>query len=166
MTSQEPTVVGDFQGHEIYPMPMFATIAVADVTAVSGWYQQALGFTVVFAAPGAALVHLRRRKYQDLLIMPTRAGAATGSPVPTLTVSFSADGEIDELAARAHAAPSLGASAVAGPVATPWNTVDLRVTDPAGHQLIFTARDPNPDPEQARRMQAMFDAPRKANTLG
>ncbi|HEY3886531.1 MAG TPA: VOC family protein [Vicinamibacterales bacterium] len=167
MISQDPPVA-DFHGHEIYPMPMFATIAVADVTTVSGWYQQALGFAVVFAAPGAALVHLRRRKYQDVLIVPTKAGAGTGSCVPTLTISFGADseGEIDELAARAHAVPSLGASAVAGPAATPWNTIDLRVTDPAGHQLVFTARNPNPDPEQAGRMQAMFDRARKTNTLG
>lgn len=157
MTSQDPPALREFQGHEIYPMPMFATISVADVTAVSEWYQQALGFSVVFAAPGAALVHLRRRKYQDLLIVASR-GASSAAP-SSLTISFSADGEIDEVAARAHAAPRAGASSVAGPTATPWNTLDLRVTDPAGHHLIFTARNPNPDPEQARRMQAMFDAP-------
>ena len=155
MTSQEPPVLREFQGQEIYPMPMFATISVTDVAAVSDWYQKALGFSVVFAAPGAAMVHLRRRKYQDLLIVPRGSTAPTAAS--TLTITFNVDGEIDDVAARAKSAPSVGASTVAGPAATPWNTLDLRVTDPAGHQLIFTARNPNPDPEQARRMQQMFE---------
>jgi hypothetical protein len=50
---------------------------------------------------------------------------------------------------------------VAGPDDTPWNSRDLKITDPAGHQLVFTARQANPDPEQVRRMQAMFEAARK-----
>jgi hypothetical protein len=33
--SQEPPTLARFQDHEIYPMPMFATIAVADVAAAS-----------------------------------------------------------------------------------------------------------------------------------
>ena len=156
MASHEPPSLGEFQGHEIYPMPMFATISVADVAAVSEWYQQALGFSVVFAAPGSMLVHLRRRKYQDLLIVPH--GSAATAAASSLTITFNVDGEIDEVAARAHAAPSSGPSSVAGPVATPWNTLDLRVTDPAGHQLIFTARNPDPDSEHAKRMRALFDA--------
>lgn len=162
MPSQEPPSLGDFQGHEIYPMPMFATITVADVTAMSGWYQQTLGFSVVFAAPGSALVHLRRRKYQDLLIV--RGSSASAAAPSSLTISFSVDGEIDDVAARAHAGPTSGVSAVTGPVATPWNTLDLRVTDPEGHQLIFTARNPNPDPEQVKRMQAMFSGSSSSST--
>lgn len=162
MTLQDPPVLGDFQGHEIYPMPMFATISVGDVAAVSAWYQEALGFQVVFAAPGSTLVHLRRRKYQDLLI--TRGASAPLAAPSSLTISFSVDGEIDEVAVRAHAATKSGASSVAGPVATPWNTHDLRVTDPAGHQLVFTARNPNPDPEQVKRMQAMFSGQSSSST--
>ena len=154
--SNEPPTVATFQGHEIYPMPMFPTIAVTDLAAVSGWYQAALGFAVVFAAPGGAMVHLRRRKYQDVLIIPARDGAI-GAP-GSLTITFNADGEIDALAVRARGAAALGASGVTGPVATPWNTLDVRVVDPAGHRLVFTARNPHPDPEQAARVKAMFDA--------
>ena len=154
--TNEPPTLTTFQGQEIYPMPMFPTIAVADVAAVSAWYQAALGFGVVFAAPGGAMVHLRRRKYQDVLIVPARDGAI-GAP-GSLTVTFNADGELDALAARARNVAALGASNVAGPVATPWNTLDLRVVDPAGHRLVFTARNPHPDPEQAARVKAMFDA--------
>ena len=162
MTEHEPPTLTECQGWEIYPMPMFATIAVRDVAATTAWYEAALGFGVVFTAPGPAgqpmLAHLRRRKYQDLLIVPSR-GEATA---PTsLTISFNVDGEIDDLASRAHAAAALGLSAVTGPVDTPWNTRDLRVTDPAGHELVFTARNPNPDPGNVARMNALFDAARK-----
>jgi catechol 2,3-dioxygenase-like lactoylglutathione lyase family enzyme len=158
MTEQEPPTLTEYQGWEIYPMPMFATLAVRDVAATTAWYEAALGFGVVFKAPGPAgqpmLVHLRRRKYQDLLITPSHADHAIA---PTsLTVSFNVDGEIDELAARAHAAAPAGASAVRGPVDAPWNTRDLRVTDPAGHELIFTARNPDPDPRNVERMNALF----------
>ena len=154
--ASEPPTLTTFNGHEIYPMPMFPTIAVADVAAVSAWYQAALGFAVVFAAPGGAMVHLRRRKYQDVLIVASREPAA--APASSLSVTFNTDGEIDALAARARGVAALGASSVTGPLATPWNTLDLRVTDPAGHRLVFTARNPNPDPEQAARVKAMFDA--------
>ncbi len=77
MTSnQEPTTLAEFGGHEIYPMPMFATLAVADVAAVAAWYERALGFATVFRAPDAggqpALVHLRRRNGRE---EPTRLAA-------------------------------------------------------------------------------------------
>jgi uncharacterized glyoxalase superfamily protein PhnB len=159
--ANEPPTLKTFPGHEIYPMPMFPTIAVADVATVSAWYQAALGFTVVFAAPGDAMVHLRRRKYQDVLIVPSRE-SATAAP-GSLSITFNTDGELDTLAARARAVAAVGTSSVLGPVATPWNTLDLRVTDPAGHRLVFTARNPNPDPEQAARIKAMFDAARPAS---
>jgi uncharacterized glyoxalase superfamily protein PhnB len=159
--ANEPPTLKTFQGHEIYPMPMFPTIAVADVAAVSAWYQAALGFTVVFAAPGDAMVHLRRRKYQDVLIVPSRERAAT--PPGSLSITFNTDGELDALAARASGVTAVGASSIVGPVATPWNTLDLRVTDPAGHRLVFTARNPRPDPEQAARLKAMFDAPPRSS---
>lgn len=160
--SGEPASLGEFRGAEIYPMPAFVTLAVADVAGVAAWYERALGFTTVFRVPTPAgvpppLVHLRRRKYQDVLIVPGAEGLSAGS---SLTVSFSADGEIDELAARARAAAPFGRSAIDGPVDTPWNTRDLRVTDPAGHRLVFTGRQAHPDPEQAARWKKMFDEAR------
>jgi catechol 2,3-dioxygenase-like lactoylglutathione lyase family enzyme len=162
-SDDEPPLLGEFGGHEIYPMPMFVTLAVADVAALSSWYQQTLGFAVVFEAPGAgaqpSLVHLRRRKYQDVLITPVASGAsgaAAASAPSVISVSFSADGEVDALAERARAVAAIGQSAIAGPFDTPWNTRDLRVIDPAGHRLVFTGRNPNPDAESVARMKAMF----------
>jgi uncharacterized glyoxalase superfamily protein PhnB len=155
MADIEPPTLTTFEGHEIYPMPMFPTLSVADVAAVSGWFQAALGFTVVFAAPGGAMVHLRRRKYQDVLIVASRDAAV--APPASLMITFNTDGDIEALAAQARAVPALGASSVTGPLATPWNTLDVRVTDPAGHRFVFTARNPNPDPEQAARIKKMFE---------
>jgi len=159
---REPETLGQFNGHEIYPMPMFATLTVTDVAAATAWYERALGFSVVFRAAGPggqpSLVHLRRRKYQDLLLVPAMPGSAAADAPSTMTVSFSADGEVDALAERARSAETVGRAAVAGPVDTPWNTRDLRVTDPAGHRLVFTGRNPNPDPQQAARMKELLRA--------
>ncbi len=161
--SGEPVSLGEFNGFEIYPMPVFVTLGVADVDGVTRWYEQALGFRTVFRAPAVGgqpgLVHLRRRKYQDVLVVPA-PGAAADAPAGTLTVTFSADGEIEALAGRARAAGAVGKSAIDGPIGTPWNTRDLHVIDPAGHHLVFTSRQPNPDPDQAARLRAMLDAAR------
>jgi uncharacterized glyoxalase superfamily protein PhnB len=158
----EPVTLTEFEGHEIYPMPMFVTLAVRDVADVAEWYRRALEFVTIFEAPAPdgqqpPMVHLRRRRYQDVLIVAAREDA---QPSASLTVTFNADGEIGELAERAKAAPGFGASAVEGPTHTPWNTTDVRVTDPAGNRIVFTARRENPDPELEARMKAMFAKPR------
>ena len=94
---------GEFNGHEIYPMPMFAKIAVTDIVSVAAWYEQALGFSTVFSGPMAngkpALVHLRRRKYQDILLV---GSTAEGSISSNLSLNFNADGEVDSIAERAR----------------------------------------------------------------
>lgn len=169
--SSEPATLGTFNGFEVYPMPMFVTLATADVARLASWYEQALGFGVMFTTPGPGgaplMVHLRRRKYQDVLIVPVAPGTTAPAAVPTgLSVSFSLDEDVAALAERARALAPLGASAIIGPVDTPWNTTDLRVTDPDGHRLVFTARRANPDPEHAARWAAMMDAARKSSAGG
>jgi uncharacterized glyoxalase superfamily protein PhnB len=153
----EPATLGEFNGHEIYPMPMFAKISVTDIAAVARWYEQALGFAVVFQMPDPdgqpALVHMRRKKYQDLLLVPARANHPRSDG---LSLNFSADGEVDVIAERARSVAPVGVSSVAEPVDTPWNTRDLNVIDPAGNQLIFTGRQQNPDPQQTARWKATF----------
>ncbi len=155
MTNLDPIELGKFNGHDIYPMPMFITIAVPDVAAVSDWYVRALGFAVVFSAP--PMVHLRRKKYQDVLITRGSGGAPSDG---RLTISFQTD-DLDALASRARAAANVGMSAIDGPVETPWNTRDLRVTDPAGNRLVFTARNVNVTPEQEERMRKMLESGRR-----
>ena len=161
MTSnQDPPILGNFNGHDIYPMPAFATLAVADIAAVAVWYERALGFSTVFRTADMdgqpALVHLRRHKYQDILLIPVPAGQVAPAP-SSLTLSFSVGDEIDALAERVRSIEPLGRSSSTDPINTPWNTRDVRVTDPAGHQLIFTGRNPNAEPAQVSRMRAMFE---------
>jgi uncharacterized glyoxalase superfamily protein PhnB len=160
----EPMALGEHNGFEVYPMPMFATLTVDDVAGLSRWYEQALGFRTMFAAPGPggqpSLVHLRRRKYQDLLIAPSRPGAT--APPSSLTLTFQADDDIEAIAAQARSVAAVDQSAIEGPTNTPWNTRDLRVTDPVGHRIVLTARRTDADPAQVARMQALIDQSRTA----
>ena len=61
--SNEPPTLGTFNEFEVYPMPMFATLSVADVAVVARWYGDALGFRTMFAGPaiGGALRRLAGR---------------------------------------------------------------------------------------------------------
>ena len=124
----------------IYGMPMFATLAVADIGATTSWYVDGLGFISLFAIPGSSgpvLVHLRRWQFQDLLVRsaPAPVSAATGC-----SLSFAAVyAELDELAARARVH---GGGRVDGPADTPWNTRDVTTVDPDGNVIAFTAARP------------------------
>ncbi len=117
----------------IYPMPMFVTLVVSDL-AVAGTVYAAAGFVTLatVSGPGGApsLVHLRREKYQDILL--TQGAAVRG----TASASFAA-GAID-LAEVADRIRSAGA-AVTGPVDTPWFTTDLGFTDADGNTVTLTA---------------------------
>ncbi|MFJ9364755.1 VOC family protein [Nocardia sp. NPDC101769] len=120
----------------IYPMPMFATFRVRDLAAATACYEAA-GFIALATIPGAdgtpVLVHLRRMKYQDLLLVP-------GEPAPgSTTVTFAAGGtDLTSLAKtlRERDLPGLG---VAGPADTAWYTTDVTLDDPDGNRVIFTA---------------------------
>ena len=161
LKNEEPPTLGQFNEHEIYPMPIFAKIAVTDVASVAAWYTKALGFKTIFATPPIdgqpSLVHLRRKKYQDILLVRAQSD---GSGSTSLSLNFSSD-DVDELSEQARGVPALGQSAVKGPFDTPWNTRDLIVTDPSGHQLVFTGRPANPDPEISARWKAMFEQAKK-----
>lgn len=149
----EPVNLGKYGEFEIYPMPMFATIAVQDLAALRDWYLGALGFAVVFQSP--QMVHLRRKKYQDLLLVG-KSEPPSGAPSGNLTISFQTD-DVDALAERVrNASPAV--VVIEGPVDTPWNSRDLRVTDPVGTRLIFTAHNPNADPERKEAMRRLLQA--------
>ena len=153
----EPPTLGTFNDFEVYPMPMFATLEVPDLEAAIAWYQAALGFGAMFVArePGGrpTLAHLRRAKYQDLLLVPGEGVTSREK----LAISLQANGDPAELATRARSAAACGASSVEGPIDTPWNTTDVRLTDPAGHRLVLTAPRAVADPELAAKMKAWLD---------
>ncbi|MCO1654465.1 VOC family protein [Pseudonocardia humida] len=133
----------------IYPMPMFLRLEVSDLARSRAFYTGALDMVELAVLPPSGppfLVHLRRWRYQDLLLVPARGpvSAAVG-----LGLSLAA--EHDALAGLAERATAFGAP-VEGPVDTPWNTTDVTVTDPDGLRITYTARRP------AERRDADFEA--------
>lgn len=136
---------------DIYGIPAFVTLTVTDLQRTVDWYVNGLDFIALFTMPGpdgsAALVHLRRWRYQDILVRPGE------SPVGgewTLSVMAAAE-ELDAIAERARAH---GGGAVEGPADTPWNTRDLRTTDPDGYTIIYTSR--RPESQRDERFNAMM----------
>jgi catechol 2,3-dioxygenase-like lactoylglutathione lyase family enzyme len=131
----------------IYAMPQWVRLPVSDLAASTRWYGEAAGFEVLVSMPGPdgspLLVHLRRFRYQDILLVRAPGAVAPGHA----SVGFAAgsDTDLDEQARRAAAVVS-GGGAVEGPTRTPWNTVDLTLTDPDGHVVVLSQPVP---PEQA-----------------
>ena len=117
----------------IYPMPMFVNLVVGDLTVAETLYASA-GFVTLATIPGPSgvpsLVHLRREKYQDILM--TQGAAVRG----TVSASFAA-GDVDlvEVADRIRSA----GGDVTGPVDTPWFTTDVRFADADGNTVTLTA---------------------------
>ena len=132
---------------EIYVMPAFTTLPVTDLERAARWYGH-LGFVVLAemgAGPGR-LVHLRRYRYQDLLLVQR---AATDDPpiAAGARTSFSHTGPLEELEAMATALATDGTGEVAGPEAMPWHAIELRATDADGHTVVLTAAPSElPDP--------------------
>ncbi|NYJ18130.1 VOC family protein [Nesterenkonia sandarakina] len=127
----------------IYQMPMFATFVVRDLSAARNVYAQA-GFVDLATIPGPTgepqLIHLRRMKYQDLLLV--QGEPRNGST----SLSFMA-GPIDlnELAAQLRAAKV----STEGPEDTPWFSTDLTITDFDGNRIVLT-QPRTAEEEQAR----------------
>ncbi|HTJ45716.1 MAG TPA: VOC family protein [Kofleriaceae bacterium] len=149
-----------FNGEDVYPMPMFATLEEPDLEAAIAWYERALGFHAMFVARDAdgraTLAHMRRARYQDLLLVP--GAAASGE---RLEISLAANGDPAELARVARDAPAAGAAAVEGPLDTPWNSTDVRLVDPGGHAIVLTAPRSVPDPELDAKIRAWLERGRR-----
>jgi catechol 2,3-dioxygenase-like lactoylglutathione lyase family enzyme len=139
----------------IYAMPAFATLSVSDLERSRRWYVEGLGFVTLAEVPGpsgdVALIHLRRWRYQDLLLVRARGPLSSGNRGIRLTFSAHGTG-LDALVTQARAT---GGGSVEGPMATPWNTLDVLARDPDGHEVVFTSRLPpdQQDPAFARRME-------------
>ena len=137
---------------DIYPMPAFLTLVVADVERTVDWYVNGLDFVVLFTLPApdgtTALVHLRRWRYQDILVRP-------GTDKPAGGWSFSIMAVADQLEEIADRARANGSGSVDGPYDTPWNTRDLRATDPDGYTVVYTAR--RPEGQRDEQFAAMIE---------
>ncbi|AOW93748.1 hypothetical protein BFN03_16785 [Rhodococcus sp. WMMA185] len=123
----------------IYPMPTFATFPVSDFARSVRWYE-ALGFVVLAEIPapdGATmLVHLRRMRYQDILLV-------LGEPAPGYRSTFDAGGDDLErraasLLAEATSLGGLGSARVEGPDRTQWYTNELVAIDADGYSVVLS----------------------------
>lgn len=127
---------------DIYGMPAFITLEVSDVRAAVRWFTEALDFIELFAMPPGddpVLVHVRRWRYQDILLRRSDETVEVGGGVQ-LSIAAQYD-ELDGLAARAQEFPG---TTVVGPADTPWNSRDFSVTSPQGLRIVYTARRPEP----------------------
>ena len=149
MTSHQATLPSLTIDRGIYVMPQFVTFEVSDMAAARRWYVKGLGFVELAVLPGPAgdpvLVHLRRFRYQDILLVPASEPSSGASP--GVRVSFAAGDE--NLDARAAIATGEPGGEVEGPIRTPWNTRDLHFRDADGYVVVFTAVDMNADMDSA-----------------
>ncbi len=150
----------------IYVMPAFVTLTVSDLERSRRWYVDGLGFALLASVPGpsgeVALLHLRRWRYQDVLLVPARHALAPLSVERGIRLTVSAHGtDLDALVASARAT---GGGSVEGPTATPWNTLDVLARDPDGYEVVFTSALPPHlhDPAFAARMEQVKQQVREA----
>ncbi|MEE8601082.1 VOC family protein [Euzebya tangerina] len=131
----EPPLLGNHDGFDVYPMPSFLSVTCADVAAATRFYVDMLGFAVMFTGPdvgGVPMVtHLRRQKYQDVLLSPS-APHQHRPAIPTFTVA-----DVDDIADRL-ATGNPGPDGSPRPIDQPWGARDLTVTDPDGNTLVLT----------------------------
>lgn len=130
----------------VYFMPVFANFVVSDLAAAQEFYH-AMGFATVATIPGPdgspQLVHLRRLRYQDILLIPGRPSAGT------VSMTYAAGGEdLAGLADRVRKAAVAGAE-IEGPYDSPWFTTDVTIDDPDGNRITLT------EPRTADRDEAM-----------
>ncbi len=137
---------------DIYPMPAFLTLVVSDVNRTVDWYVNGLDFVTLFTLPGPdgtpALVHLRRWRYQDILVRP-------GTDKPAGGWTFSVMAVAEQLEALADRARAHGAGSVEGPFDTAWNSRDLVAVDPDGYTVVYTAR--RPEGQRDEQFSAMIE---------
>ena len=124
---------------EIYPMPGFPTLSVKNLGHSGRWYEETLGFSHVFAMQGQwgepTLVHLRWRKYADLLLVKDTEERADDSRGHGVQLSFLVENvDLDHMAEQLR---ERDVTVLEGPVDRPWNVRELIVADPDGYRLCF-----------------------------
>ncbi|HET8643136.1 MAG TPA: VOC family protein [Pseudonocardiaceae bacterium] len=127
---------------DVPDMPTFAILLVSDLTSSLQWYVEGLGFWVEKQLDGPdgqlAVVHLRRAQYRDMLLRPMRE-PLDGPLGRGVRLSFSVVSESeDSMRAIAARLAELPQGSAKGPVATPWNTVEIEATDPDGYVVVLS----------------------------
>jgi catechol 2,3-dioxygenase-like lactoylglutathione lyase family enzyme len=125
---------------EFYPMPVFVTLEVKNIETSKTWYEDALGFRSVFQSPpgsdaNATMIHLRRDRYQDLLLFSAQGEEVKKLGVGVVLNLLPGDESVSIIAERAKRS---GALRVEGPVERPWNVREITVHDPDGYRIRFS----------------------------
>ena len=123
---------------DIYPMPIFCTLTVDDVQKSADWYSKALNFKVIFALNNPEtkelnFVHLRRKKYQDILLVQGKTNRDQN--VYGIAITFQAWTDIDLLVTQAKENKAV---IVIEPHNTLWNTREVAFQDLDGYRINFT----------------------------
>ncbi len=150
----EPISLGEHNGYDIYAMPMFLTLTVSDVAVSATWYEEALGFGIMFTmpgdGPGLSMAHIRLGKYQDVLLV---SGSITGGRETSATLTVPDSASIGD---QARAVPAVGKSSIGGSMQTPWNTVETTITDPDGYSFVLSSQ--GQDEEAGQAMGELFES--------
>jgi len=124
---------------EYYPMPSFPTLSVNELIESSKWYQETLGFQLVFEMKGQNgspfLIHLRWAKYADLLLVGDLNQSLKEKGVGVSLNFAMVNKTVDELANRIT---KMSYKIENQPSNKPWNAREMTVLDPTGYRLVFT----------------------------
>ena len=120
---------------DFYPMPMFVNLYVSDLDASLDWYQNTLGFRTVFGGPNEQFAHIRRDKYQDLLLFRTESKREENLGAGIIVQFQAGTVTVDEIAKMVHEAGNFG---IDGPEDKPWNVREVTIFDPDGYRLRFS----------------------------
>ncbi|MDE3283110.1 glyoxalase [Lacticaseibacillus casei] len=122
---------------EYYPMPMFVKLPVKDIVKEANWYQDKLGFQKLYTftdqSGSPIMVHIRRDRYQDLMLIQDEHSSVGSNVVINLLVK--------DIAAIAEKTEKQ--SIVSPPTPKPWQAVEMTLKDLDGHKLTLTEPKPN-----------------------
>ncbi|NIM92191.1 MAG: VOC family protein [Anaerolineales bacterium] len=120
---------------DIYPMPMFVNLYVSDLDASLDWYQKVLGFRIVFGGQNESFAHVRREKYQDLLLFRTESGRGENLGAGIIIQFQAGMIKVDDIA---NVVREAGDFSIDGPEDRPWNAREVTIMDPDGYRLRFS----------------------------
>lgn len=143
-----PDAVAPESFRGIYGMPMFVTVPTPDLVGSMEFWTRGLGFFELFSIP-SHVMHLRRWAFQDVLLVPQTAEAASDAAVTQVNFACL----LSELSSIADACNALRSGSSSAPFDTPWNTRDIEVVTPEGARVVFTAAKPmDPDSFEVKNL--------------
>lgn len=117
---------------DFYIMPTFNKIMVKNIAESSNWYENFLGFTSLFKFKNekneVIMDHLRRSKYQDIMLI--QANNFTVGNGLRLNLSVNNIEEIEQKLTKNDIIEPM--------IAQPWNAIELTIKDCDGYLITLT----------------------------